>query len=115
MKLLQDDEYLVQEGFANKLSFFNATGGQLLLTNRRLLFANRTKSKILAEYDLATVIMTAPASSATVWTAAMLITVFLKNAIRVSFGDGTSQRFVVNKRDTWVGLINENRPKASAI
>jgi hypothetical protein len=108
---LQAGENVVQSGFANKIGFWGGPGGQLVLTNQRLVFTNRSKQKIIASHALDSIIMAASANSATIWTIALLITIFIRNSVRVSFNDGGSQRYVVNKRDTWIGLINEWRVK----
>ncbi|MGE3643292.1 MAG: hypothetical protein AB7F96_05505 [Beijerinckiaceae bacterium] len=104
-----DGESLVIEGFANKIGVWGGPGGKLMLTNQRLIFTNRRQSKLISEYPLESIIHVGLAGSATIWTAALLVTIFIRNAIRVTFQGGDSQRFVVNNRQRWVALIDEHR------
>ena len=106
---LPDGEEEIIDGFANKIGFWGGPGGKLILTNQRLIFTNRRKKKIKSEYNLEDVIFVSPARSATFWTAFLLITIFIKNAIRITFKGGESQRFVVNNKDRWIALIDEHR------
>jgi hypothetical protein len=111
---LKQDEKEVIEGFANKIGLFGGGGGKLVLTNERLLFTNRRKNQIKMEIPLTNTLHAGVASSVTVWSFALLITLFLKNAIRVTMNGGGSQRFSVNNKDRWIDLINEYRKKAQA-
>jgi len=111
---LPPGEQEIVSGFANKIGFWGGPGGRLVLTNKRLIFTNRRKTKIRTEYPLSNVVYVSTASSATVWTLALIVTVFLRNAIRVTFRGGRSQRFVVNDRSKWVALINEYSAKLTA-
>lgn len=108
-----ESEGIVYSGFANKLGLWGASGGQLLLTSKRLIFTNRSKTKIISEYPLNSIIMATPANSASIWTSFLLITIIIKNSVRITLSDGKTQRFVVNKKETWIGLINEWRVKLS--
>lgn len=109
---LGQDEIEVIDGFANKIGLFGGGGGKLVLTNRRLVFTNRRKNEVKMEISLKDTLHAGVASSATIWSLALLITLFLKNAIRVTLNGGASQRFVVSNKDRWVDLINEYRKKA---
>jgi hypothetical protein len=111
---LKQEEKEIIEGFANKIGLFGGGGGKLVLTSERLLFTNRRKNQIKMEIPLTNTLHVGAASSATVWSFALLITLFLKNAIRVTMNGGASQRFVVNNKDRWVELINEYRNKGQA-
>ena len=111
---LRQDEKEIIEGFANKIGFWGGGGGKLVLTNQRLVFTNRRKNQINMEIPLTNTLHVGAASSATVWSAAFLITLFLKNAIRVSMSGGNSQRFVVSDKNRWVDLINEYRKRSHA-
>lgn len=106
---LQEGESVILAGFANRIGVWGGPGGRLVLTNRRLLFVNRRGTEIRNSYDLSDIIFVQPAYSATIWTAFLLITVFLKNAIRVTFKDQTTQRFVVTNKARWTALIAENK------
>lgn len=110
---LESNEAIVFSGFANRIGFWGGPGGRLVLTDRRLLFVNRRGTKVRDAYQLSDVIFVQPARSATIWTIFLLITVFLKNAIRVTFQDQTSQRFVVSNKNRWIALIDEQRKKTS--
>ena len=106
---LEENESVVSSGFANRIGVWGGPGGRLVLTNRRLLFVNRRGTKIRNAYDLSNVLFVQPARSATIWTVFLIVTIFLKNAIRVTFRDQTTQRFVVSNKDRWVALIDEQR------
>ena len=106
---LQEDESVLLSGFANRIGLWGGPGGRLVLTNRRLLFVNRRGMEIRNTYNLSDVIFVQPAHSATIWTVFFLITIFLKNAIRVTFQDQSTQRFVVSNKDRWIALIDETR------
>jgi hypothetical protein len=111
---LMQDEQEIFEGFANKIGLFGGGGGKLVLTNERLLFTNRRKQHIRMEIPLMSMLHIGTASSATVWSAALLITLLVKNAIRVTMKGGQSQRFVVSNKERWVELINEWRTKVDS-
>ena len=106
---LPEDESVVLSGFANRIGVWGGPGGRLVLTNKRLLFVNRRGTKIRDSHELSDVLFVQRASSATIWTLALLVTIFLKNAIRVTFRDQSTQRFVVTNKDRWIGLIDEQR------
>ncbi len=109
---LEEDESVVLSGFANRIGVWGGPGGRLVLTNRRLLFVNRRGTKIRDAYGLSNVLFVQPARSATVWTVFLLVTIFLKNAIRVTFRDQTTQRFVVSNKERWLALIEKQRKAA---
>lgn len=106
---LHQDESALLTGFANRIGFWGGPGGRLVLTEKRLLFVNRRGTKIHNSYNLSDVIFVQPSRSATIWTVFLLVTIFLKNAIRVTFKDQTSQRFVVSNKNRWIALIDETR------
>lgn len=103
------NEDVVLTGFANKIGFWGGPGGQLVLTNKRLLFTNRRKTKVRWECRLDDVLYVGPASNATIWTLALVVTLLVRNGIKVTLKGGQSQRFVVNDRSRWIGLISERR------
>lgn len=109
---LHPGETEIIDGFANKIGFFGGGGGKLVLTDRRLVFTNRRKNQVKMEMPHAQTLHVGKASSATIWSFALIITIFLKNAIRVTMTGGASQRFVVSNGDRWVDLINQYRQKA---
>ena len=108
---LNQDESVLLTGFANRIGIWGGPGGLLVLTEKRLLFVNRRGTKIRDSFNLSDVTFVQPARSATIWTIFLLITIFFKNAIRVTFKDQTSQRFVVSNKDRWIALIDETRKK----
>ena len=110
---LPEGEEGIIDGFANKIGLWGRPGGRLILTNKRLLFTNRRKTIIRDEYPLSNIIAAFPASNATFWTTFLIITLFLRNAIKVTSKGEGSQRFVVNDRNRWISLINEYRKKPS--
>lgn len=106
---LQPDETVVLSGFANRIGFWGGPGGRLVLTNQRLLFTNRRGTKIRNSYSLSDVVFVEVASSVTIWTLFFLVTIFLRNAIKVTFRNQTTQRFVVTNKARWIALIDEHR------
>lgn len=107
---LQPGEAVVLSGFANRIGFWGGPGGRLVLTNERLLFTNRRGTKIRNSYSLSEVVFVQEASSVTIWTLFLLVTIFLRNAIKVTFRNQTTQRFVVTNKARWIALIDEHRP-----
>ena len=110
---LPPGEQEIISGFANKIGFWGGPGGRLVLTDRRLIFTNRRKTKIRAEYLLSDVIYIGTASNATIWTSMLLISLLLRNGIKVTLRGGQSQRFVVNDRNRWVALVKEYSGKVA--
>ena len=106
---LEEDESVVLSAFANRTGVWGGPGGRLVLTNRRLLFVNRRGTKIRDAYGLSNVLFVQPARSITIWTVFLLVPIFLKNSIRVTFRDQANQRFVVSNKDRWIALIDEQR------
>lgn len=106
---LSEGEEEIISGFANKIGIWGGPGGQLVLTNKRLLFTNRRKAKVLWECSLKDILYVGTASNATIWTVALVITLLIRNAIKVTLKGSVSQRFVVNDRNRWIGLLNERR------
>jgi len=111
---LPEGESLIFAGYANRIGFWGGPGGKLLLTNRRMLFTNRREKKVLNEYLLSDVLYVSDASSATIWTAFLLVTLFLKNAIKITLKNQTTQRFVVSDKQRWISLIDEERRAVKA-
>ena len=110
---LEQGETIILSGFANRIGFWGGPGGRLVLTDKRLLFVNRRGTTIRNAYDLSSIIFVEPASSVTVWTIFLIVTIFLRNAIRVTFRDQSTQRFVVNNKNRWIALIDEKRKGTS--
>lgn len=110
---LSAGEEEIIDGFANKIGFWGGPGGRLVLTDKRLVFTNRRKTKVLWECALRDFLYVGTASNATIWTIALIVTLLIPNAIKVTVKGGTSQRFVVNDRNRWISLINERRPIAA--
>jgi hypothetical protein len=106
---LREGEEEILAGFANKIGFFGGSGGQLVLSNQRLLFTNRRKAKVLWHCDLKDIVYVGTASNATIWTVAFVVTLLVRNALKVTLKGGASQRFVANDRAQWITLINERR------
>lgn len=105
--LLVSGEEEVLSGPANKIGFWGGPGGRLILTNGRLLFTNRRKTRALWECALSDVLYVGPASNATIWSIALLfITLLLRNGLKVTIKGGQSQRFVVSDRRRWIALTD---------
>ena len=110
---LAKDEAVVISGFANKIGFWGGPGGQLVLTDHRLVFTNRRKTRVLWDCPLREVLFVGPGSNATIWSIALIVTLLVGNAIKVTVKGGASQRFVVNDKTRWIALINERRTIAA--
>jgi hypothetical protein len=106
---LNEGEEEILAGFANKIGSFGGPGGQLVMTDQRLLFTNRRKAKVLWHCDLKDIVYAGAASNATIWTIALVVTLLIRNALKVTLKGGASQRFVVTDRAQWITLINERR------
>ena len=100
---LEADEQLVFQGKANKTGFWGGPGGKLILSDRRLVFANRKGSMIRMEFPLSELIYVGKARTWTIW----LIILPIPNAIKVTTRAGKSQKFTVVDRAQWVELINK--------
>jgi len=98
---------------ANRISFWSAPGGKLVLTNKRLLFTNRSKTKVSNEYLLKDIIKTGRAWNLTFFGLLVLpvglVGLLLRNGMRINLQSGKSQRFVVSKRGDWIEKIDQSR------
>ena len=118
---LFENESIVTSGFATRSGLFFSKTGRLVLTNKRLLFVNRRGTKTFAAYHLSEVIHVercrAIGGLVSILVGILLAIIFLpplllllllllfKNAIRVTFSDQTSKRFIVWNKNRWIRLI----------
>lgn len=109
---LEGGEKELYDGYANRIDLFGGGGGRLVLTDRRLLFTDRRKTCIGDSMPLSDVLHVGRASGVTVWSPALLFTLLLKGAVRVTLRGGRSQRFAISAPDRWIGLIDECRKSA---
>ena len=100
---LEAGEQLVFKGNANKTGFWGGPGGKLILTDRRLIFANRRGSTIRMDLPLSELIYVGKARTWTIW----LVILPIPNAIKVTTRAGKSQKFTVVDRAQWVALISK--------
>jgi hypothetical protein len=90
---LNIDEAELMNSFANKTSFFLSGGGKLVLTSQRLLFCNRSKTKIIWECKLSEIMYVGAARNMNIFAFLLILPLFLNSAVKVSLKNGNSQRF----------------------
>lgn len=109
---LNTGEMEVTSAFANKTGLLLSGGGKLVLTNQRLLFCNRRKTKIHSESKLGDVLYVGAGRNMNLFAFLCIIPLLRNSAVKVSMKDGNSARFVVSDKAKWITLINEYRTKA---
>jgi hypothetical protein len=102
----------VISSFANKIGLLMSGGGKLVLTNQRLLFCNRRKTKIHSEYKLSDVLYVGAGRNMNLFAFLLIIPLLINTAIKISLKDGNSLRFVVSDKKQWITLISEFRSKS---
>lgn len=100
---LEPNEQVAFEGKANKTGFWGGGGGTLILTDKRLIFANRRRKSIHLQFALKDLIYVGKARTWTIW----LIILPIPNAIKVTTRANRSQKFTVVDRSQWVELITK--------
>lgn len=110
---LNANENEIMSAFANKIGLLMSGGGKLVLTNQRLLFCNRKKSKINWECKLTDVLYVGAGRNINIFAFMLLIPLLLNSAVKVSLKNGDSLRFVVPDKNQWIAMLNEYRTKAS--
>lgn len=108
---LPEGERLLLSAYANRIGFWGGPNGRLILTNKRLLFTNRRETILRNEVHLSDVMYVSDASSASIWSLAMPILIFFRNAVWVCLRDQSSFRFVISDKRKWIALIDEERRK----
>jgi hypothetical protein len=109
---MNSSETEVISAFANKTGPLMSGGGKLVLTNQRLLFCNRRKTKVHSEYALGDVLYVGAARNMNLFAFIFIIPLFTNSAVKVSLKNGSSVRFLVRDKAQWMTLINEYRSKA---
>jgi hypothetical protein len=114
---LADGEDEIISGFGNKIGFWGGPGGRLVLTNKRLLFTNRRKTRVRWECLLRDILHAGPSTNATIWAVVLPIALLIPNAIKITLKSSITQRFVVNDCRRWIALIgpSPNQPLNSGI
>jgi hypothetical protein len=108
---LNVNEAEVMSAIANKTGLFLSGGGKLVLTNQRLLFCNRRKTKIIWECKLAEIMYVGAARNMNVFAFLLILPLFLNSALKISLKNGNSQRFVVTDKSQWMAMLSEYRAK----
>ena len=108
---LNAGENEIMNAFANKTGILMSGGGKLVLTNQRLLFCNRRKTKINWECKLADVLYVGAARNMNIFAFLLIIPLLINSAVKVSLKNGDSQRFVVPDKAQWITMLNEYRAK----
>lgn len=106
---LSVDESIVKEGKANLQRGFETVGGQLYLSNQRLIFEAhsfniQTGSSVISLKNVTDVV--------TCWTKFLNLFPLMPNSIKVITKAGEEYRFVVFGRDEWLRSIKSQLPKA---
>lgn len=109
---LNTGEAEVISAFANKTGLLMSGGGKLVLTNQRLLFCNRRKTKIHSECTLSDVLYVGAGRNMNLLAFLFIIPLLINSAVKISLKDGKSLRFVVPDKTQWIALISEYRSKA---
>lgn len=112
-EILNTGENEIVSAFANNIGFLLNAGGKLVLTNQRLLFCNRRKTKVIWECKLIDVLYAGAARNMNIFALLLIIPLFFNSAIKISLKNGGSQRFVVSDKTQWITLLNEYRLKAA--
>ena len=97
--------------FANKVGFFISGGGKLVLTNQRLLFCNRRKTKINAEYSLKDIVYVGAGRNLNIFACLIIIPLLINSSVKILLTGGKLLRFVVTDKAQWISLLNQYRPK----
>lgn len=103
----------IMSAFANKVGILMSGGGKLVLTNQRLLFCNRRKSKINWECKLSDIQYVGAARNMNIFAFLLIIPLLINPAVKVSQKNGDSQCFVVRDKTQWIAILNEYRAKLS--
>lgn len=109
---LNTGEMEVTSAFANKTALLLSGGGKLVLTNQRLLFCNRRKTKIHSECKLDDVLYVGAGRNINLFAFLCIIPLLRNSAVKISMKGGKSVRFVVSDKAKWIALINEYRLRA---
>ncbi|MDD5005059.1 MAG: hypothetical protein PHS93_00965 [Candidatus Omnitrophica bacterium] len=98
-----EGEAIVKEGKANKTNFFISQGGDLYLTNKRLVFighgVNIATSTLAVSLSEVLIIR-----KAFTWTILALL-LPIPNAFKITLNNGKVYKFTVFKREDWISVI----------
>lgn len=113
---LLENESIITSGFATRPGFFIGKNGRLVLTNKRILFVNRRGTKTFASYHLSEVIFVERgriiSGIQVIFVLPLLLALLIKQGVRITLRDQTTQHFYVWNRDRWIGLIENERGNA---
>ena len=109
IKLL-DGEQQIRQGKANTSTLIGGKGGNLILTNQRLIFLshglNLTQGG--ASIELKNIMSVSPA-----FTVSIFFPIPIPNSIKIRTQDGKVHKFVVTKRQEWISQITNEMNKPS--
>lgn len=100
---LRTDEQLIKEGSANLQKGIETVGGNLCLTNQRLIF-EASKGNVqggVTEFELSTIQATRPC-----WTKFLGFIPIMPNSLAVFTKQGKEYRFVLFGRQAWATAID---------
>ena len=100
------DEELVMEGFANLQKGIETVGGQLYLTNRRLVFEAHAINIQGGETAVPLKDVTGVRKC---WTKFLNLIPVFPNSVAVSTKTGREYRFVLFGRQAWIDAIEQQR------
>jgi hypothetical protein len=101
---LEDGETIIKEGVANHFKGIESVGGNLYLTNLRLVFKSHGLNIQVHEvaYRLDNILSVRPRNSLGI----------IPNGIAVTLADGHEEKFVVNGRQEWMNTIMSVKARA---
>jgi hypothetical protein len=107
-----EGETIIKQGKANKTSFFNAQGGELALTNKRLVFVGHGKNigEGTIAINLDDVLTFGKASTFT-----LFFPIPIPNAFKISLQNGKTYKFTVSKKKEWLEELNKTVNKQHAL
>ena len=109
---LHEGEVEIISAFANTVGFLISNGGKLVLTNQRLLFCNRRKTKIHSDCDLKNLVYIGAGRNTNFFAFFLIIPLLTNSAVKILLRNGESLRFVVTDKAQWISMLNEYRTKA---
>lgn len=101
---MQDEEKVIKQGKANRTNFFNSQGGELVLTNKRLVFVGHGKNigEGTVSINIDEIMVYGKAS-----TFVIFLPLPIPNAFKVVTQQGKKFKFTVGGRKKWIKEISQ--------
>lgn len=99
-----DGEKIIKQGKANKTSILQAQGGELVLTDKRLVFLGHGMNvgNDAANINLEDIVSYGKASTFLIW-----MPIPIPNAIRIVTKQGSAIKFTVSGRKKWLNELGQ--------